>query len=289
MSTKIYYVYEIIDPRTEKPFYVGWTSRKSDLRFGEHLRETRSKVINLEKVNILKDILKENLKPIMKVVYQCTDKENSIKEEIRLIDFYGRIKDGGILTNISKGGEHHVVSDEVKKYLSELRKDKTYEEILGKEKAEELKKRISESVSGKSNPMYGKKHSAESRKKMSEQLKGKIAHSVTEYQKEKIRESNKSRVWTEEMRKKMSESQKKRFKERPESFVVPEWKPESRKKMSEARKRNSAKYTFKHPEHGEFYGTTGDLATVYNFSRTSEAYKLVKGEYKSYKGWTFVN
>lgn len=112
------------------------------------------------------------------------------------------------------------------------------------------------------------------------------AHEISEYQKERIRESNKSRVWTEEMRKKVSESQKKRFKERPESFVTPVLNPESRKKISESRKKNSAKYTFKHPEHGEFYGTTGDLARAYNFSRSSEAYKLVKGEYKSYKGWT---
>jgi hypothetical protein len=60
---------------------------------------------------------------------------------------------------------------------------------------------------------------------------------------------------------------------------------ETKSKMSVARKRNSNKYSFKHPDHGEFYGTTGDLANAYNFSRTSEAYKLVKGEYKSYKGW----
>jgi hypothetical protein len=111
------------------------------------------------------------------------------------------------------------------------------------------------------------------------------AHEISEYQKERIRQSNKSRVWTEEMRKKMSESQKKRFKERPESFVTPVMTTEARQKISESRKRNSNKYTFKHPEHGEFYGTTGDLAKAYNFSRTSEAYKLVKGEYKSYKGW----
>lgn len=286
MSTKNYYIYELIDPRTEKPFYVGWTSRTSDLRFSEHLRETRSKTVNLEKVKILKEILNENLKPITKIVFQSVDKEESIKEEIRLIDYYGRIRDGGILTNISKGGEHHIVSDKVKKHLSEIRKNKTYEEILGKDKALDLKKRISKSVSGELNPMYGKKHTLEARKKMSEKLKGKSTHPVSEYQKERIRESNKSRVWTEEMRKKVSESQKKRFKERPESFKQHDWKPESRKKQSEARKRNSAKYTFKHPEHGEFYGTTGDLARAYNFSRGSEAYKLVKGEYKSYKGWT---
>jgi hypothetical protein len=111
------------------------------------------------------------------------------------------------------------------------------------------------------------------------------AHDISEYQKERIRESNKSRVWTDEMRKKVSESQKKRFKESPESFKQHDWKPEARQKISESRKKNSAKYTFSHPEHGEFYGTTGDLARAYDFSRPSEAYKLVKGEYKSYKGW----
>jgi hypothetical protein len=63
------------------------------------------------------------------------------------------------------------------------------------------------------------------------------------------------------------------------------WLPESRSKIGAATKRRATCYNFVHPEHGEFYGTTGDLAKAYNFSRTSEAYKLVKGEYKSYKGW----
>lgn len=115
------------------------------------------------------------------------------------------------------------------------------------------------------------------------------AHEISEYQKEKIRESNKNRVWTKEMRQKVAESQKQRFKERPESFKQHDWKPESRKKISESTKSRANKYIFVHLDHGEFYGTTGDLAKAYNFSRTSEAYKLVKGEYKSYKGWRLVS
>ena len=86
---------------------------------------------------------------------------------------------------------------------------------------------------------------------------------------------------TEESKRKMSESRKGKNLGRCNN----KWLPEAREKISQSRKKNSAKYTFKHPEHGEFYGTTGDLAQAYNFSRTSEAYKLVKGEYKSYKGW----
>jgi hypothetical protein len=61
---------------------------------------------------------------------------------------------------------------------------------------------------------------------------------------------------------------------------------EHRKNISNSQKKIAKKYTFIHPTAGEFYGSTGDLARAYNFSRTSEAYKLVKGEYKSYKGWT---
>ncbi len=87
---------------------------------------------------------------------------------------------------------------------------------------------------------------------------------------------------SEETKRKISEKKKGQRK----GIRSHDWKPESRKKASEARKRNANKYTFKHPEHGEFFGTTGDLARTYNFSRASEAYKLVKGEYKSYKGWT---
>lgn len=63
------------------------------------------------------------------------------------------------------------------------------------------------------------------------------------------------------------------------------WLPEARQKIGDATKSRAVRYAFNHPEHGEFYGTTGDLAKAYNFSRASEAYKLVKGEYKSYKGW----
>lgn len=115
------------------------------------------------------------------------------------------------------------------------------------------------------------------------------AHEISDYQKQKIRESNSKRIWTDDMRQKMSESQKQRKLERPDSFKPHPWTPESRKKQSDARKKNSTKYNFVHPEQGQFCGTTGDLASAYNFSRGSEAYKLVKGIYKSYKGWKLIN
>jgi hypothetical protein len=115
------------------------------------------------------------------------------------------------------------------------------------------------------------------------------AHEISDYQKQKIRESNSKRIWTNDMRQKMSESQKQRKIERPESFKTHDWSPESRKKISQATKNRAAKYTFVHPDHGEFVGSTGDLARAYNFSKAAEAYKLVKGFYKSYKGWKLIS
>ena len=90
---------------------------------------------------------------------------------------------------------------------------------------------------------------------------------------------------TAETKRKISAGQKRRKLERPESFKAYERTDNHRKAVGNNTKSRAIRYTFKHPDHGEFYGTTGDLANAYNFSRTSEAYKLVKGEYKSYKGW----
>lgn len=89
-----------------------------------------------------------------------------------------------------------------------------------------------------------------------------------------------------ESKQKMSESQKRRKLDRPDSFKAYERTAEHKKRISDARKQNSAKYSFNHHEHGSFIGSTGDLGRAYNI-RGSEVYKLVKGYYKSYKGWTY--
>lgn len=90
--------------------------------------------------------------------------------------------------------------------------------------------------------------------------------------------------------KKHSAESKKKISEKKKgvSIKLPPKTLEHRKKISMARAQNSAKYKFIHSKYGEFCGTTGDLARRYNFSKTSEAYKLVKGYYKTYKGWKFV-
>jgi hypothetical protein len=91
-----------------------------------------------------------------------------------------------------------------------------------------------------------------------------------------------------ETKMKISEGQKRRKKDRPETFKSYNRTDEHKQAASNRAKARAAKYTFEHPDHGRFYGTTGDLATAYQFSKTSEAYKLAKGIYKTYKGWKLV-
>lgn len=59
-------------------------------------------------------------------------------------------------------------SEESKQKLSNFRKGKTYEEILGKQKSEEVKMKLSRKFLGINNPLYGKNHTNKTIKKLRE-------------------------------------------------------------------------------------------------------------------------
>ena len=205
-----YYIYAYLDPRKPgnysydeytfgfSPFYIG--KGKKDRCFA-HLKNYRND--NHKKVNKIKKIRLLGLEPIIIKVKENLSKEEANESEKDLIKKI-RNKDSKILTNITAGGDggdtftgkKHSIStkilmsssqkgkkrsDETKKKISAIRKNKTYEEIYGKEKAEQLKKAQSESRSGKNNAMFGKKgflhpvfgqkRTHEQRKKMSDAQK----------------------------------------------------------------------------------------------------------------------
>lgn len=110
------------------------------------------------------------------------------------------------------------------------------------------------------------------------------SHAISDYQKQRIRESNSSRIWTDESKQRVSESQKERYRQTPEKFGKYERTDATRKKISENRKRNSIQYQFIHDDGSVFEGTTGDLARLVN-SNGAEIWKLAHGRYKSFKGW----
>lgn len=133
-----YYVYFLIDPRTDQPFYVGKGKKN---RAKSHLKETQETTINIRKYNKIQSMLKEGLEP--KIIYYAVDlsEQTAYNIEADLIKKYGR-KDydkGGILLNICEDnrppGHDNFITDNPGKRM----KGKTYEELYGLEKAADLK------------------------------------------------------------------------------------------------------------------------------------------------------
>ena len=104
-ADSMYYVYVLIDPRNDQPFYVG--KGKGD-RVLQHYYEwecidqhNRNKAL---KIKTLKQL---GYEPKYKIVFESSDAKLVFDEESRLISKWGRHKydKGGILTNIRLGGE----------------------------------------------------------------------------------------------------------------------------------------------------------------------------------------
>lgn len=169
----MYYVYCLIDPRTDRPFYVG---KGSGYRPIDHLRETKESTINIRKYNRLHKILDLGLKPRLSVFCNNLEENEAYGIEAELIRFYGRegMDENGILTNVcidlrppSRKG--HVCSDKIKQVLSERFKNKPLsEEHKAKIRASSLGKHMSQEARQK----MSRPCSEEKKKKLSALLKG---------------------------------------------------------------------------------------------------------------------
>lgn len=98
----MWYVYILIDPRNNQPFYVGK---------GTAARLKNTKVINKKGNNQLKnmflaEIKSQGLRVEQQVIAEYLDETQALDHEKKLIEQYGRIIKGtGILTNFSDGGD----------------------------------------------------------------------------------------------------------------------------------------------------------------------------------------
>ena len=182
----MYYVYELIDPRVNLPFYVG---KGKDKRVYFHLSEkSRAKSENKRKYNKIQKIREDGYEPEIKLVQYFENENDAYDYEELLIEKYGRIRydENGILTNICESSR------------PPKHKGKTYQEIYGdgweeqiqkrlktkeergnyggvRKHTKETKRKISQKVSGKNNPSYGISCSEERKRKISERLKERFA------------------------------------------------------------------------------------------------------------------
>jgi hypothetical protein len=177
----MFYVYALIDPRNNMPFYIGkGKGRRAKTHLWE-IPETR----NVFKENKINSIRAAGLEPKIEYLAEdIIDEKLAYKMEEDLILRFGRkgYETYGILTNIlldSRPPNH---------------KGKTYEEIYGTDRAQEEKRKradlqkarggygpkkhsdetktkIKDASSGENNAMWGRKHSEETRQKISKNKK----------------------------------------------------------------------------------------------------------------------
>ncbi len=198
-----FYVYQLIDPRNDKVFYVGKGQKK---RMNVHIIAVRNGRIpngtNSKLGNKIRKILSLGLEIKYKKVLITENGKEAFNKEIELIAEIG-LENLCNLTNGGEGGRH---SEETRRKMSEANKGRIPWN-KGKTISDETKKKISDS-------QKGRKFSKETKRKISESKKG---HEVSVEIRRKLSESLKGRipwnkgktgVYSEETRKKMSESHK---------------------------------------------------------------------------------
>lgn len=120
-------------------------------------------------------------------------------------------------------------------------------------------------------------------------------HDISDYQRQQIAKSNSERVWTDESRLKLSNSQKQRKINKPESFNLGVPKSiEHKEKLSKSKKekfKNTCKiYNWIHPTLGNFTGTIVDIKDNFPLLdiRINEITKVLTGVYKSHRNWRLL-
>lgn len=177
-----YYVYKLIDPRINLPFYVG---KGKGNRVYFHLSEkSRAKSDNFKKFDKIKKIRKEGYEPEIEIVKYFENENEAYEYEEQLIKKYGRkdIDKNGILTNICessrppklKGKTYQEIygdnwEEEIQKRLKTKKETGKYGGVL--EHTQKTKDKISAKVSGKNNPSYGVPCSEERKEKIRKKAK----------------------------------------------------------------------------------------------------------------------
>lgn len=94
-----FYVYMYIDPETRKPFYIGKGQRSRAWSFTGHSHNKWC----IQKINTLKKKGYKS-KDFVVILEQDLDETVALEKETKLIELYGKKKDGGILFNVNDGG-----------------------------------------------------------------------------------------------------------------------------------------------------------------------------------------
>ena len=194
-----YYVYHIINPITNRLFYVG---KGSGTRCKQHLTDKKEYAHNKRLNGYIRNLIENNTPPIIIKIAENLTEDNAYELEECEIKKYGRVgfEEYGILLNILesgrppkfKGEEHHWYgkkhTDESKRKMSETKKERYAKGIIrtckGYKHTEEHKEKNRQAH-------LGKKRTPEAIEKTRQANLGK---KQTDFQKQKAREAN-QKTW----------------------------------------------------------------------------------------------
>lgn len=205
-----FYVYGLVDPRSNQLFYVGKGSYRRAWSHTSLVKKGKS-TNNRVKDSIIGKILKDGFEPEIKMFAKHLNETDALELEHQLILSYGNVYDkSGCLVNVCEGGKQvplnsgrtrwktgrtpwnkgktgFTCSEETKAKMSSSRLGQKY--ALGAKHSEEANRRRVESRS-----WY--KPSDDTKRKMSDSQKGRI---FTEDHKSKLREAARARILRERM------------------------------------------------------------------------------------------
>lgn len=168
------FIYKIICPITEKVVYIGKTITPIDNRLKKHISKTKTKIKYNRKLSKnefwLKNIMYENLDNEIKIeiIEECSISDINDREIFWISEYRKNFK----LNNITEGGDggNWIHTEDSIKKISINRTGKCKGEdhwCFGKERSEEVKRKISESSSNEKHWNFGKYLSEETKEKIS--------------------------------------------------------------------------------------------------------------------------
>lgn len=148
------------------------------------------------------------------------------------------------------------------------------------------------SLPGSANPMFGKNHSEQTRQLISNKVKGKTGGIRSEYHRQRIIETNKTRILTPEgikNRKIAARANIKKAIERTKEIMKdPNIVAERAKKCSEtkiAKRELEPKRKWSHRDYGTILANCADIVKIDPKTKWSNLREIVIGRYSNHKGW----
>lgn len=200
----IYFVYQLLDPITNLPFYIG--KGKND-RAKTHLWGT-SKSNNPRKDKKISEIRAAGYEPIIQYLYENLTQDDAYAKEENLISQHGRIgfEEHGILVNIKKDakppsqkGKTRIFTEEHRKKLSDSLRGKSKRNApWNKGLTKDTDNRVAISALTRSkignDHQLGVKHTPERIEKIRNKL---IGRTMSDEQKSKMSLAKKGKSWEE--------------------------------------------------------------------------------------------